>query len=46
MWDAAHLVQLQTNWDNDNIFDDDGNTETTEEKESRLGPRPTSYTSG
>ena len=46
MWDAAHLVQLQTDWDNDNIFDDDGNTETTAEKESRLGPRPTSYTSG
>tara|TARA_R110002012_G_scaffold64103_3_gene168606 strand:- start:1200 stop:1568 length:369 start_codon:yes stop_codon:yes gene_type:complete len=39
-WDAAHLIQLQTNWDDDNV---DG--ETSEEKISRLGARPTSYSS-
>jgi hypothetical protein len=39
-WDAAHLAQLQSNWDNDNV---DG--ETSEEKIARLGARPTSYTS-
>jgi hypothetical protein len=39
-WDSAHLTQLQTNWDNDNV---DG--ETSEEKISRLGARPTSYSS-
>lgn len=39
-WDAAHLAQLQSNWDNDNV---DG--ETSEEKNTRLGARPTSYSS-
>jgi hypothetical protein len=39
-WDAAHLVQLQSNWDNDNVED-----ETESEKISRLGARPTSYSS-
>jgi len=39
-WDQAHLSQLQSNWDNDNV---DG--ETSEEKNTRLGARPTSYTS-
>ena len=39
-WDAAHLVQLQSNWDNNN---EDGETEA--EKITRLGARPTSYTS-
>ena len=39
-WDAAHLNQLQINWDGDN---EEG--ETSEEKIARLGPRPTSYTS-
>jgi hypothetical protein len=39
-WDAAHLSQLQSNWDEDNV---DG--ETSEEKIARLGARPTSYSS-
>lgn len=39
-WDAAHLTQLQSNWDNDNI-----NEETADEKIERLGARPTSYSS-
>ena len=45
-WDAAHLAQLQSDWDNDNVTDDDGNiTETAAEKIARLGERPTSYSS-
>ena len=32
-WDAAHLVQLQSEWDNDS------------RDESEKGPRPTSYSS-
>ena len=49
-WDAAHLKQLQDNWDNDNVmtFDDEGNEipgETEAEKIARLGERPTSYSS-
>ena len=39
-WDAAHLTQLQALWDNDNV---DGETES--EKITRLGARPTSYSS-
>jgi hypothetical protein len=39
-WDSAHLTQLQANWDNDNIDD-----ETEAEKITRLGVRPTSYSS-
>jgi hypothetical protein len=39
-WDASHLTQLQSNWDNDNV---DG--ETSEEKITRIGARPTSYSS-
>jgi hypothetical protein len=39
-WDSAHLTQLQSNWDEDNIY---GETEA--EKISRLGSRPTSYSS-
>ena len=39
-WDSAHLAQLQSNWDNDNVDD-----ETEAEKISRLGARPTSYSS-
>jgi hypothetical protein len=39
-WDAAHLVRLQSDWDNNNV---DGETES--EKITRLGARPTSYTS-
>ena len=39
-WDAAHLAKLQDNWDADNV---DGETES--EKITRLGARPTSYSS-
>ncbi len=39
-WDSAHLAQLQDNWDNDNA---DGETDA--EKITRLGARPTSYSS-
>jgi len=39
-WDAAHLTQLQSNWDNDNV-----ESETTDEKIIRLGAKPTSYSS-
>ena len=44
-WDAAHLTQLQSDWDNDNHFDDEGNSESEAEKIARLGSRPTSYSS-
>tara|TARA_R100000329_G_C7597485_1_gene211888 strand:+ start:21 stop:419 length:399 start_codon:yes stop_codon:yes gene_type:complete len=47
-WDAAHLVQLQTDWDNNNSGTGEGDDfvpETEAEKIERLGPRPTSYTS-
>ena len=39
-WDSAHLTQLQSDWDEDNA---DGETEA--EKITRLGARPTSYSS-
>ena len=39
-WDTAHLAQLQSDWDEDNVPD-----ETPEQKINRLGARPTSYTS-
>jgi uncharacterized Ntn-hydrolase superfamily protein len=39
-WDAAHLVQLQSNWDNNNL---EGETEA--QKITRLGARPTQYSS-
>lgn len=40
LWDAAHLAQLQADWDVDNV---DGETEA--EKITRLGARPTTYSS-
>tara|TARA_R110002153_G_scaffold247327_1_gene403400 strand:- start:893 stop:1270 length:378 start_codon:yes stop_codon:yes gene_type:complete len=40
-WDAAHLTQLQSDWDSNNASDD----ETEAEKIARLGARPTSYSS-
>mgnify|MGYP001239591737 CR=1 FL=1 len=40
IWDAKYLVELQTNWDNNNV-----SGETSDEKITRLGARPTSYTS-
>ena len=39
-WDAAHLAKLQADWDANNV---DGETES--EKITRLGARPTSYSS-
>tara|TARA_R110000868_G_scaffold190580_2_gene434425 strand:- start:509 stop:883 length:375 start_codon:yes stop_codon:yes gene_type:complete len=39
-WDSVHLAQLQSNWDNNNVDD-----ETNAEKITRLGARPTSYSS-
>jgi hypothetical protein len=46
-WDSFHLSQLQADWDNDDLVDDDGNSlgETEAEKITRLGARPTSYSS-
>jgi len=39
-WDEAHLAQLQEDWDSNSV---DGETEA--EKITRLGARPTSYSS-
>jgi|TARA_R100001509_G_scaffold86275_1_gene49162 hypothetical protein len=39
-WDTAHLAQLQSDWDDDNV---DGESEA--DKIARLGERPTSYSS-
>ena len=39
-WDAAHLTQLQSNWDDDNV-----ENETAEQKINRLGAKPTSFSS-
>ena len=39
-WDSAHLNKLQTEWDVDNV---EGETES--DKITRLGARPTSYSS-
>ncbi len=45
-WDAAHLVQLQANWDNTPGYINTGNLYADEaEKIADLGPRPTSYSS-
>ena len=44
-WDTAHLLQLQTTWDEDNRYDENGVSETEAEKIARLGARPTSYSS-
>ena len=45
-WDSAHLARLQSDWDNDNLLDEEGNSAETEaEKIVRLGARPTSYSS-
>jgi len=41
-FDAAYLSHLQTEWDNNDLGDSD---ETEAEKITRLGARPTSYTS-
>ena len=52
-WDAAHLAKLQADWDNDtlSIEDPEGENppvfrdETEAEKITRLGAKPTSYSS-
>tara|TARA_S200002703_G_scaffold18526_1_gene15099 strand:- start:622 stop:1059 length:438 start_codon:yes stop_codon:yes gene_type:complete len=51
LWDAAHLMNMQENWDNDTQqVEDPANSgnyrdETDAEKTTRLGARPTSYSS-
>ena len=40
-WDSSHLATLQYNWDNNNNVEG----ETSEQKITRLGARPTSYSS-
>ena len=55
-WDSAHLARLQSNWDNDTLSIEDPvgaaetisetfRDETEAEKITRLGARPTSYSS-
>ena len=50
-WDAAHLAKLQADWDNNNqqvedpADSDTFRDETSAEKITRLGARPTSYSS-
>jgi len=45
-WDAAHLAKLQSDWDENNLTNEDGSSaETQAEKITRLGARPTSYSS-
>jgi len=49
-WDSAHLAKLQNDWDNNNgdTYDEEGNlthTETESEKITRIGARPTAYSS-
>ena len=47
-WDLAHLTELQYNWDINNSGTGEGDNfvpETEAEKISRLGARPTSYSS-
>lgn len=50
-WDAAHLAKLQSDWDTDtygNTYDSDGtliSEESESDKITRLGARPTSYSS-
>ena len=45
-WDAAHLAKLQSDWDENNLTNEDGSSaETQAEKITRLGAKPTSYSS-
>ena len=46
-WDTMYLAKIQTDWDNNLLFDDNNEvvSETEAEKIARLGARPTSYTS-
>ena len=40
-WDAAHLTQLQFQWDNNNVVEGESESD----KIARLGAKPTSYSS-
>ena len=46
-WDTMYLAKIQSDWDNNFLFDsnDEVISETEAEKIARLGARPTSYTS-
>ena len=46
-WDVMYLAKLQSDWDNNVLYDSDNNvvSETSSEKITRLGARPTSYSS-
>jgi len=47
-WDSAHLTKLQSDWDNNSSGTGEGDAfvlETEAEKITRLGARPTSYSS-
>jgi|TARA_R100000479_G_C6381826_1_gene201433 hypothetical protein len=46
-WDVMYLAKIQTDWDNNILYDSDNNVveETNAEKITRLGARPTSYSS-
>ena len=47
-WDSFHLSKLQSDWDNNIVWDENTQAaaiETEQEKIARIGPRPTSYSS-
>ena len=46
-WDVMYLAKLQSDWDNNLLFDSNNEVvpETEAEKIARLGARPTSYSS-
>ena len=46
-WDVMYLAKLQSDWDNNLLFDSNNEvvSETEAEKIARLGARPTSYSS-
>jgi hypothetical protein len=45
-WDSTHLAKLQSDWDGNNLVNEDGSSnESPADKVARLGARPTSYSS-
>jgi|TARA_R100001163_G_scaffold27649_1_gene22352 hypothetical protein len=46
-WDTMYLAKIQSDWDNNILYDSENNvvSETEAEKIARLGARPTSYSS-
>lgn len=46
-WDTMYLAKIQSDWDNNILYDSENNvvSETESEKIARLGARPTSYSS-